>query len=156
MLSAIFSSLGGAIIDKFFGNALKAFEMYNNKQISMEELRTRLLEHLGDAFKAVEVSHSETLAKTYAAFMDAMKTSKVIQYGWATALYSQLFVLFWSQWVVPMMFAYGLLGIGWRAGTSAEWAYLIVIGLLGMAPVVLRSGPGAGNLTDRLKAMVSK
>jgi hypothetical protein len=88
--------------------------------------------------------------------MDAMKTSKVIQYGWATALYSQLFVLFWSQWVVPMMFAYGLLGIGWRAGTSAEWAYLIVIGLLGMAPVVLRSGPGAGNITDRLKAMVSK
>jgi hypothetical protein len=156
MLSAIFSSLGGAIIDKFFGNALKAFEMYNNKQISMEELRTQLLIHLGDAFKAVEVSHSETLAKTYASFMDAMSKSKVIQYGWATALYSQLFVLFWSQWVVPMLFAYGLLGVGWKAGTSAEWAYLIVVGLLGMAPVVLRAGPGAGNITDRLKAMVAK
>jgi len=156
MFSAIISSLGGVFINKFIDGALQAFTAYQNKQISMEELRTKLLSLMVGAAKDIEVSHADALTKTYASFMDAMKTSKVIQYGWATALYSQLFVLFWSQWMVPMLFAYGLLGIGWRAGTSAEWAYLIVIGLLGMAPVVLRSGPGAGNLTDRLKAMVSK
>lgn len=156
MFTAIITSLGGAFINKFIDGALTAFTAYQNKQISMEELKTKLLSLMVTAARDIEVSHSETLAKTYASFMDAMKTSKVIQYGWATALYSQLFVLFWSQWMVPMLFAYGLLGIGWRAGTSAEWAYLIVIGLLGMAPVVLRSGPGAGSIADKLKAAVSK
>jgi len=156
MFSAIISSLGGVFLDKFFSSALDAFKAYENKQISMEELRTKLLGLMLSAAKDIEVAHADALAKTYASFMDAMKTSKVIQYGWATALYSQIFVLFWSQWVVPMLFAYGLLGVGWRAGTSAEWAYLIVVGLLGMGPVVLRSGPGAGDIAGKLKAAIGK
>ncbi len=156
MLSTIIASLGGAIVDKFFGAARDIFHDYASQKISEAECRTKLLSALADAAKDVEVAHAEALAKTYASFMEAMGKSKVIQYGWATALYSQLFVLFWSQWMVPMLFAYGLLGVGWKAGTSAEWAYLIVVGLLGMAPVVLRSGPGAGNITDRLKSLASK
>lgn len=156
MFSAIISSLGGVFIEKIIGGALEAFKAYENKQISMEELRTKLLGIMVGAARDIEVAHADALAKTYASFMDAMKTSKVMQYGWATALYSQIFVLVWSQWAVPLLFAYGLLGIGWRAGTSAEWAYLLIAGLLGMGPVVLRSGPGAGNITDRLKSMISK
>jgi hypothetical protein len=154
MLSAILSSVGGAFIDKFFGNALKAFEMYNNKQISMEELRTMLLKHLLDAAKEIEVSHSETLAKTYASFMDALKTTPLLQRMWAWTVGTQLFILFWSQFFVPLMFAYGLLP-NWKAGTTGEWAYLVVVACLGMGPVVLRNGPGAMSM-DKLKSLVGK
>lgn len=155
MLSAILSSVGGAFIDKFFGNALKAFEMYNNKQISMEELKTMLLNHLLDTAKAIEISHSETLAKTYASFMDALKVTPILQRMWAWTVGTQLFILCWSQFFVPLLFAYGFLP-NWKAGTTGEWAYLLLAACLGMGPLVLRSGPGAGSITDKLKAMVSK
>ena len=155
MLSAILSSLGGALLDKFFGAARDIFHDYTQGKISEAECRTRLLSSLLDSAKAVEVSHSETLAKTYASFMDAMKTSPLMQRMWALTVGSQLFILFWSQFCVPLLFAYGMLP-NWKAGTSAEWAYLLIVACLGMGPVVLRSGPGAGNIADRLKALVSK
>lgn len=154
MLSAIFSSLGGVIIDKFLGNALKAFEMYNNKQISMEELRTKLLDHLQDSVKAVEISHSETLAKTYASFMSAMEKSPLLQTMWAWTVGSQLFILVWSQFFVPLLFAYSILP-NWKAGTTGEWAYLLLGACLGLGPLVLRNGPGKFD-PDKLKAMISK
>jgi hypothetical protein len=155
MLSTIFASLGGAIVDKFFGAARDIFHDYSTQKISEAECRSRLMTALSDAVKAVEVAHAEALAKTYASFMDAMKTSNLMQVMWAAAVGSQLFILFWSQFFVPLLFAYGFLP-SWKAGTTAEWAYLMIVGCLGMGPVVLRSGPGAGNITDRLKAMISK
>lgn len=154
MLSAIFSSLGGAIIDKFLGNALKAFEMYNNKQISMEELRTTLLNHLLDSVKAVEVSHSETLAKTYASFMSAMEKSKLMQVMWACTVGSQLFVLVWHQLAIPAIAFFFEVRYP-SSGETVNWAYLLLGACLGMGPLVLRSGPGAMN-TDKLKSLISK
>jgi hypothetical protein len=160
MLSAIFSSLGGAIIDKFFGNALKAFEMYNNKQISMEELKVRLLTSLVDAVKEVEVAHAQALANTFTAFMGAVKESKILQWTLATVTLSQLLVLLWHQvgipWFVLLMqrteptFKYP------SSGTTVDWAYLLLAACIGAGPILLRAGPGAGNLTDRFKALVNK
>lgn len=155
MLSTIFASLGGAIVDKFFGAARDIFHDYATQKISEAECRARLMTALSDAAKAVEVSHSETLAKTYASFMDAAKTSPLLQRMWAWTVGTQLFILFWSQFFVPLLFAYGILP-NWKAGTTGEWAYLLLGACLGMGPLVLRSGPGASNLTDKLKAMVSK
>ena len=155
MLSTIIASLGGAIVDKFFGAARDIFHDYTTQKISEAECRMRLLSALADAAKAVEVAHADALAKTYASFMDAMKTSLLMQRMWALTVGSQLFILFWSQFCVPLLFAYGMLP-NWKAGTSAEWAYLLIVACLGMGPVVLRSGPGAGNIADRLKALVSK
>ena len=155
MLSAIFSSVGMSIVNAFLGKALEAFTAYNNKQISMEELRSRVSIAMLESFKEVEAAHAEALAKTYASFMDAMKTSKLMQIMWAWTVGTQLFILVWSQFFVPLLFAYSLLP-NWKAGTTGEWAYLLLGACLGMGPMVLRSGPGAGNLTDRLKAMVSK
>lgn len=157
MLSAILSSLGGAFIDHFLGTALKAFEAYNNKQISMEELRTQLKTALVDAAKAVEVSHSETLAKTYASFMGAVQQSRLMQIVWACVTLSQLSVLLWAQVGIPFFVMLMRQTIpGWNypsSGATVEWAYLLLAGCVGMGSVVLRNGPGAGNLTDRLKAM---
>jgi hypothetical protein len=157
MLSTIFASLGGAIVDKFFGAARDIFHDYATQKISEAECRSRLMTALSDAAKAIEISHSETLAKTFQTFWSAADTDKtnLMKIMWAAALGSQIFVLFWSQWCVPLLFAYGYLP-NWKAGTTAEWSYLLIGGLLGLGPVVLRSGPGAGNITDRLKTMVSK
>ena len=154
MLSAILSSIGGAFLDKFFGAARDIFHDYTQGKISEAECRTRLLSALLDAAKAVEISHSETLAKTYASFMDAMKTSPLMQRMWAWTVGTQLFILVWSQFFVPLLFAYGLLP-SWRAGTTGEWAYLLLGACLGMGPLVLRSGPGALNM-DKLKSLIGK
>lgn len=160
MLGAIFSSLGGAIIDKFFGNALKAFELYNNKQISMEELKVRLQTALVMAVKDVEVAHAQALASTYASFMGAVKESKILQWTLATVTLSQLLVLLWHQvgipWFVLLMrqtipnFQYP------SSGTTVDWAYLLLAACIGAGPVMLRAGPGAGSLTDRFKALTGK
>lgn len=160
MLSAIFSSLGGAIIDKFFGSALKAFELYTSKQISMEELKVRLLTSLVEAVKEVEVAHAQSITSTFTAFFGAVKESKLMQIVWGAVTLSQLFVLLWGQigipWFVMLMrrtepgFSYP------SAGTTMDWAYLLVAACLGGGAVLLRAGPGAGNLTDRLRSLVGK
>ena len=160
MLSAIFSSLGGAVIDKFFGNALKAFEMFNNKQISMEELKQRLNAALVSAVRDVEVAHAEALAKTYASFMGALEKSKLMQVVWASVTISQLLVLLWHQIGIPFFVMLMRQTVpNWTypgSGSTVEWAYLLLGACIGAGPLVLRGGPGAGNLTDRLKSLVGK
>jgi hypothetical protein len=153
MLSTIISQLGLSIINGFLDKALAAFTAYQNKQISIEQFKTQLYEALLASVKEVEIAHADALAKTYASFMDTMKTSKLMQWVWAIVTLSQTFVLVWSQFAVPLLFAYGLLP-NWKAGTSAEWAYLLVGACLGMGPIVLRSGPGAGSLLERMKAVL--
>lgn len=155
MFSAIISSLGGVFINKFFDGALQAFTAYQNKQISVEELKDRLLGLMVNAARDIEVSHAETLAKTYASFMDALKVTPILQRMWAWTVGTQLFVLVWSQFFVPLLFAYSILP-NWKAGTTGEWAYLLLGACLGMGPLVLRNGPGAGSIADKLKAAVGK
>lgn len=157
MLSTILASLGGAFIDKFLGNALKAFEAYTNKQISIEELRTRLLTIMIGAAKDIEVSHSETLAKTYASFMGAVQQSRMMQAVWAAVTLTQLAVLLWAQVGIPFFVMLMRQTVpNWNypsSGTTTDWAYLLLAGCIGMGPVVLRSGPGAGNIADRIKSL---
>lgn len=155
MFTAIITSLGGAFINKFIDGALQAFTAYQNKQISIEELKDRLLGLMINAARDIEVSHSETLAKTYASFMDALKVTPILQRMWAWTVGTQLFILVWSQFFVPLLFAYSILP-NWKAGTTGEWAYLLLGACLGMGPLVLRNGPGAGSIADKLKAAVSK
>lgn len=156
MFTSIITALGGQFITGFFDDALKAFVAYNNRQISKDDCIKQVQIAMISAARDIEVAYADALAKTYASFMDALKSSKVLQRGWAVVLYVELFVLFWSQWAVPMLFSYGLLPGGWHAGTTAEWSYLLLIGLVGLGPVVLKAGPGAGNVTERLKGLVGK
>jgi hypothetical protein len=71
-----------------------------------------------------------------------------MQIMWAWTVGTQLFVLVWSQFFVPLLYAYGLL-TSWKAGTTGEWAYLLLGACLGTGPLVLRNGPGAMS-ADRL------
>lgn len=154
MLSTIFASIGGAFINHFFDAAKDIFHDYQQGKITAEECKTRLLSAAQDSFKAIEISHSETLAKTYASFMDALRVTPILQRMWAWTVGSQLFILVWSQFFVPLLFAYGMLP-NWKAGTTGEWAYLLLGACLGFGPLVLRNGPGAMS-PDRLKSLISK
>jgi hypothetical protein len=155
MLAAIFSQVGMGMINAVLGQFLEAFKAYENKQISVEQLKDQLYGIMVNAARDVEVAQADALTKTYASFMGAMVQSKILQWVWATAVISQLFVLFWSQFLVPLLFSFGLL-TSWKAGTTADWAYLLVGALLGMGPMVLRAGPAGGSFTDKMKAMVGK
>jgi hypothetical protein len=161
MLTAIFSQFGMGIINGVLDKALEAFKAYENKQITKEQLATQLYGLMLEAVKAIEVAHAEALAKMYTAFIGAMQTSALMQRVWAVATLSQLFVLIWHQFFIPLIVLlvreYG--DPNWRypsSGTTVEWSYLLLAGLLGLGVMGLRAGPGAGSLTGRLKAMVGK
>jgi hypothetical protein len=155
MLSSIFSAIGMQIVDAFLGKALEAFKSYNEKTISIEELRTKVSIAMMESFKQVEVTHAEVLAKTYASFMQALVQSRILQWVWAAVVLSQLFVLVWSQFFVPLLYAYGYLP-NWKAGTTGDWAYLLIGACIGLGPMVLRAGPAGGSIMDQLKSIVGK
>jgi len=159
MLTAIFSQFGMSIVNGVLDKFLDAFKAYENKQISIEELRTRLYEAMLGPVKEIEVSHADALAKTYQAFMGALAQSPLMQRVWATAVLSQLFVLVYHQFGIPLivLIVRAAYEPRWQypsSGTTVEWAYLLLGALMGMGPMVLRAGPGTGSLADRLKAMV--
>lgn len=158
MLTTIFSAVGGKLVDSILGKVTGVFESYFKKQISIEELKTQVSKALLESFTEVEKSHSETLAKTYESFQQTVRTSPAIATMFKVVIYSQVFVLVWHQWFIPF-YLHFFAGPGVKypsSGTTAEWAYLLIGGLCGAAPMLLRAGPGEGTITDKLKRMVGK
>jgi hypothetical protein len=153
MLTTILSAIGLPFISKFFDSAVDIFKAYENKQISKEQAIDQLLGVITNAARDIEVKHAEVLAQTYATFMEAASKSILLQYAWCAAVYSQIFVLVWAQFFVPLLFAYKILP-NWNAGTTADWAYLLVGSLLGLGPMVLRSGPAQGNIAATLRGVL--
>lgn len=156
MLSAIASALGTQIVDSLLGKITGLFESYFKKQISMEELRTHVLQAMLDTFAEIEKSHADALAKTYDSFMRTLAQSPIMQRMWVAVVASQLFVLLWHQFAIPFIVFIGLTARYPSSGATVEWAYLLIAACLGMGPVVLRNGPGAGDLKDRLKSLVGR
>lgn len=155
MFSAIFSAIGGKFVDSLLGKVTGVFEKYFQKQVSMEELRTQLLQAVLETVAEIEKSHADALAKTYASFMQAMAQSRLMQAVWGSVVLSQLFVLVWHQMGIPLLVY--ITGEKFpSSGTTVEWAYLLLAGCLGMGPVVLRNGPGAGDIAWRIKSLIGK
>jgi hypothetical protein len=160
MLSTVFSTIGGEFVDRLLGRLTGVFDAYLKKEITGEQLRAQVLEAVLATIREIEIAQADALAKTYAAFMQALAQSKLMQRVWACAVISQLVVLIWHQLGIPALAAIvHLWSPGWSypsSGATADWAYLLVAGLLGMGPVVLRAGPAAGNLVERLKGLVAR
>lgn len=156
MLGAIFSAVGGQIIDGLLGRITGVFEAYFKKQISMEELKTRLSQAMLETFADVEKAHASALASTYESFSKALVQSTTLQVMWAAVVGSQLFVLVWHQFGIPLVVFMEWTPRYPSSGTTVEWAYLLLVACLGMGPVVLRSGPGASTMKDKLKSLVGR
>lgn len=156
MLAAIFSQVGMSMINAILGQALEAFKAYENKQISVEQLKDQLYGIMISAAKDVEIAHADALTKTYASFMGAIVQSKLMQYVWGFVTISQATMLLWFQFGIPFIVAMGWVTHWPSSGDTAAWAYALVGACLGMGPLVLRTGPGAGSVASSLKAMIGK
>ncbi len=141
MLSTIISALGAPIVDRLFGTVGDIVKRWQDKQISEVEAKRQIVLALVAATKDVEVAHADALTKMYATFMGAAEKSRLMQFGWAVTLFSQLFVLLWYQWFVPFLcWMDGVKSCYPSAGTTVDWAYFLVGGLVGLGVFGLRSG----------------
>lgn len=128
-------------------------DKYTAGQISREQLEADIKQGILDSFTKISQADAEAISKTFASFMDAAKSSRLMQWTWAIVTLSQLAVLIWHQVGISALSFYT--GKTYpSSGSTVEWAYLLVAFCLGAGPVVLRAGPGSGNLLDKLKGLV--
>lgn len=136
-----------ALVPILTGSLADAFKAYEQKEITREELNTKVQEALISAFAQVQKSQSAALAATFASFMDGAKNSALMRAVWAIVVLSQLGVLLWHQAGIPALVAYtGHAYPG--SGTTVEWAYLLLAFCLGAGPIVLNKGPGKVDMSD--------
>lgn len=149
MLETIIAKLGGTIVDSLVGKITGVFEAYFKKEISLEELKTQVKTRLLDTAKETDVAFAASIAETQKAFYGALQTSDKLQTATVIVIYTQLFVLFWHQFCIPLitLIARSLLDyprfVYPGSGATVEWAYLLLGAVLGAGAVLLRSGPGS-------------
>jgi phage/plasmid primase-like uncharacterized protein len=162
MLTALAGALGGAVVKQLAGTLIDkvsgAFAAHQQRQMTRDQLAADLQKALVETFAEVEKSHGDALARTYESFMGTVRASREIARMFKVVIYSQTFVLVWHQWFIPF-YLHFIAADGMRypsSGATAEWAYLLIGGLCGAAPMLLRAGPGAGSLTERLKRLTGQ
>lgn len=152
------TSIGGAIISAITGGLLDkvegAFKSYFEHKTTREQLQAEVHKALLATFAEVEKAYADSLAKTYATFMAAAQTNAAFRNVWVFLTISQSLVLIWHQVGIPFYtFATGIRYPS--SGTTVEWAYALVAGLVGLGAYGLRgSNPNA--LADKLKSMIGK
>jgi len=156
MIGTIIGGVVTSVANNAIGKVADAFSAHQNKQISIAELEAQVKKAMLDAFAEIEKAAYEALAKTFDSFTKAMVQSKILQIMWAATVGSQLFVLLWHQFGIPFVVFMGYAKTYPSSGTTVEWAYLLLAGCLGMGPVVLRNGPGAGNIAEQIKGLVKR
>lgn len=150
-----------AICEGLFGRLESAWEAYVKKEISKDQLMAAMQQALLATFRDVEVAFYDSMSKTYASFMTALGNSPKMQAAWVVAVFSQLFVLIWHQlmipWIVMLVRAAG--HTGWTypsSGSTIDYAYFLLMALIGAPAIAARGGPGSGGFVDGLKRLVGK
>lgn len=136
-LGAILNLIMGPLLDKLLSTGADMFKAYENKQISQMQLREQLGGLVQQAFVDVSKSANDAVTKTYASFMDTLKTTKIVQYVWAYWVASQITFLVWLELGVPYFNQY--YGLTWHVGALDQWAYAGVMAALGLGPLVLKA-----------------
>lgn len=135
MLAALFAP---AVIKAVFEKGADLFAQYQQKQITLAELANRLSVIAMQEATKVEQANAEMVAKTYAAFTDTLKFSRLLRVVYAIVTLSQAFVLFWYQWAVPF--------IVWKFGGAfppasdvlLQWGYGLLVLLVGGGAVAIK------------------
>lgn len=161
MLATIATALGGKLFESFFSNVRGALEDYRQGKISMEELAVRMKEGLMKSFTQVEVAHADLTARTFESFHVTLRSSAQMQTAWCWLVYTELFVLFWHQFCIPLIVMLVRIWVtNWNypsSGSTVEWSYALLAFLFGAGAMLLRAGPGTGtNIVDNLKRLVGK
>jgi hypothetical protein len=133
VIAAIVKLLTGGLVDK----VLDLGQAYFRKEISQAEFESRVKIAAQETAAKVEQSWAETAKATAVATQATLAASPILQRAWAAVLFLQVFVLVWYQLGAP---AYAVItGQAWPSpGVSLEWAYLLVMAMIGAGPLVLR------------------
>lgn len=158
ILSTILSMFGASIIDKIFGTVTDVIKQWQTKQITEIEAKQAIKTSLIGAVKEVEIAQADSITKTYATMMDAVKENKMVSIVWTITTLSQLAILLWHQAGIPfLVYAYrtwwGMTTFNYPpSGTTVEWAYGLLMGLLGLGAIALR-GSSTSGVVDRFKKL---
>ncbi len=155
MLTKLVASLGGEIVDRLLGRITGVVEAWLRKEVSMEELRTRVLQAFITSVAEVEKAHADALARTQGEFIRAAAQNVLMARVWAAVTLSQLAVLLWHQLGIPLVIATGLAERYPSSGSTVEWAYALVGACVGLGPLVLRGSAGASPL-DAVKPWLGR
>lgn len=140
MITAL-ATLAGFLLPKLIPSLAGLAEQFKRGEISKAEMEARMHEATQQAFAEVGKANADAIARSFSSFMDAAKTSPLMQRVWGAVTLSQLAVLLWHQIGIP---AY----VHWTgspypsSGTTVEWAYLLLAFCLGGGPILFRGGPG--------------
>jgi hypothetical protein len=159
---AILDWIATPIVNAVVAPFTDLFKSYLNKQITESELRAKMVTALIAGFADVEKAYADSLAKTFASFMDAAKQSRLMQSVWAAVALSQLAVLLWHQVGIPALVLWMRSGNpDWvypSSGTTVEWSYLLIALCLGGGAIALKMAPGSGSAAqiESLKKLIVK
>lgn len=162
MLSTLLGMFGGQIVDKLFGTLGTIITNWQQKQITEIEAKRQILLAFQSAVKEIEITYAQELSKTYATMMGAVQSTPIVARVWACVTISQLIVILWAQLGIPFLaFAYrewwGVTDFRYpSAGTTIDWAYALLGGLVGLGAISLKNTGGSSAMADRLKSLMRK
>ena len=140
MLAALFAP---SVIAAVFSQGAGLLRDYQQGKITLEQLRTQLEVIAMQEATKVEQANAEMVAKTFTAFTDMLKFSRIVRVAYVIVVLSQAFVLFWYQFAVPY--------IVWMYGGTfppasdvlLEWGYGLLVLLVGGGSVAMRKASPA-------------
>lgn len=131
--SFISKILTGGVLDKI----LEAYKLRQEGKISQAEFDSRVQIATQENATKIEQAWAETAKSAMAATQATLAASPILQRAWAAVLFLQVFVLVWYQLGAPAFAV--ITGQAWPSpGVSLEWAYLLVMAMIGAGPLVLR------------------
>lgn len=138
-MSMLAGFVGKILTGGLFDTIKELGRAYINKEISEEEYHSRVADALLNAGTEVSKAMFSAGADTFKEFNQTLRTVKVVQYCYATTVIVTLWTHFWFVWLQPFGVAMWEGFPQARTGDGIlEWNYLLLAGLFGLAPFVLR------------------
>lgn len=151
LVSWFTGKLGKALVGSAVDGVVGAVKQYIGKEITKEELETRLQETLAQSAATVEIAHADAVAKTYASFTSTWKDVPIAVKVWAVVTLSMLFVILWHAFAIPLLvWQFG--GSFPSSGNLADYAYGILVLCIGGGAYALKGG----DWLDRVKGAMKR
>ena len=136
MITAL-ATLAGFLLPKLIPSLAGIAEQFKRGEIGKAEMEARMHEATQQALAEVGKANADSIARSFASFMDAAKASPLMQRVWGAVTLSQLGVLLWHQVGIPAYVHW--IGSSYpSSGTTVEWAYLLLAFCLGGGPILFR------------------
>lgn len=153
--------IGGIISKVLFGGVLdKVFDLvskHQKKEITKAQMESELRQTLAESTADIEKQWAKTQSDVYS---EAQKTVRdsfkakdwPTRNAWAIVLYSQLFYLFWYQWVVPFSKTFFDIQFAATGNDLLYWSYALITLCLGGIGLQKENRERASKIIESLKS----